>query len=107
MKVTDTSPVQNVVASRVGESSKAPERETETVDRVSVSASSETTSQPQLPPEALSAARASIEADRAKRVQEIVSAVKSGQYYPSPQQIAQQLVSAAQLAAEISAMMKG
>lgn len=44
---------------------------------------------------------------RAARVQEIVNAVKSGQYYPSPQQIAQQLVSEAEIDARLAAMLKG
>lgn len=44
---------------------------------------------------------------RAQRVAEIVNAVKSGQYYPSPQQIAQQLVSEAEVDAHLQAMLGG
>jgi anti-sigma28 factor (negative regulator of flagellin synthesis) len=45
--------------------------------------------------------------DRAARVQEIITAVKNGQYYPSPQQIAQQLVSDAELEAKLRAIVAG
>jgi anti-sigma28 factor (negative regulator of flagellin synthesis) len=44
-------------------------------------------------------------AGRAQRVQEIISAVKNGQYYPSPQQIANQLVSEAEINAKLRALL--
>ena len=54
---------------------------------------------------AVQAAVASVASSRSARVQEIVAAVRSGQYYPSPQQIAQRLVSEAEIDARIRAMM--
>lgn len=45
--------------------------------------------------------------DRAQRVQEIITAVKNGQYYPSPQQIAQELVSDAELEAHLRSIVSG
>ena len=42
---------------------------------------------------------------REARVQEVINAVKNGQYYPSPQQIAQQLVSEAEVDAHLQAML--
>jgi anti-sigma28 factor (negative regulator of flagellin synthesis) len=54
---------------------------------------------------ALRAAQAAASASRAQRVQEVISAVKNGQYYPSPQQIANQLVSAAEIEAKLRALM--
>ncbi len=45
--------------------------------------------------------------DRASRVQEVINAVKNGQYYPSPQQIAQELVSDAELEAKLRAIVAG
>ncbi|MFT3709076.1 MAG: flagellar biosynthesis anti-sigma factor FlgM [Archangium sp.] len=56
---------------------------------------------------AVDAARAAVAASRNDRVQEIVAAVRSGQYYPSPQQIAQKLVSEAEVEARLRAMMAG
>jgi len=43
---------------------------------------------------------------RAQRVQDVIAAVKSGQYYPSPQQIANQLVSQAEIEAKLRALLK-
>lgn len=54
---------------------------------------------------ALDAVKATVSAGRSARVQEVINAVKSGQYYPSPQQIAQQLVSEAEVEARIRAML--
>lgn len=54
---------------------------------------------------ALEAARASVSDSRSTRVQEIVNAVRSGQYYPSPQQIAQKLVSEAEVEARLRALL--
>lgn len=52
---------------------------------------------------AIDALRA-VSTNRAMRVQEIINAVKSGQYFPSPQQIAQQLISEAEVEARLRAM---
>lgn len=54
---------------------------------------------------ALEAVKATVSSGRAQRVQEIINAVKSGQYYPSPQQIAQQLVSEAEVEARLRALL--
>lgn len=45
-------------------------------------------------------------AARQQRVQEIITAVKNGQYYPSPQQIANQLVSQAEIEARLRALLQ-
>lgn len=44
--------------------------------------------------------------NRAQRVQEVINAVKNGQYYPSPQQIANQLVSQAEIEAKLRALLQ-
>lgn len=49
--------------------------------------------------------RATVAPSRANRVEEVVSAVRSGQYYPSPQQIAQKLVSEAEVEVQLRAIM--
>lgn len=54
---------------------------------------------------AVDGAQASINASRSARVAEIINAVQSGQYYPSPQQIAQKLVSEAELEARMRAIL--
>jgi anti-sigma28 factor (negative regulator of flagellin synthesis) len=54
---------------------------------------------------ALEAVRATVASSRAARIAEIISAVQSGQYYPSPQQIAQQLVGDAEVEARLRAML--
>jgi anti-sigma28 factor (negative regulator of flagellin synthesis) len=54
---------------------------------------------------AVEVARSIVSSGRAQRVQEIINAVKSGQYYPSPQQIAQQLVSDAEVEVRLRAML--
>lgn len=66
-------------------------------DRVSITTPQQTA--------ALEAVRSTVSAGRAQRVQEVINAVKSGQYYPSPQQIAQQLVSEAEVEARLRAML--
>jgi anti-sigma28 factor (negative regulator of flagellin synthesis) len=54
---------------------------------------------------AIEAARTSVSDSRSTRVQEVVNAVRSGQYYPSPQQIAQKLVSEAEVEARLRALL--
>jgi anti-sigma28 factor (negative regulator of flagellin synthesis) len=97
MKVTD-SPVSVVSSASPRVAQPSTERIEEAVqDKVSVS-----TPQQQA---AVDGARSAIAASRSARVQEIVSAVRSGQYYPSPQQIAQRLVSEAEVEARLRAML--
>lgn len=66
-------------------------------DKVSVSSPAEQA--------AIDAARQSVSSSRSAKVQEIVNAVRSGQYYPSPQQIAQRLVSEAEVEARLRAIL--
>lgn len=94
MKVTDAGPT--TVAAVTTGAAQPPERK-EVKDKVSVSTPQQEA--------AVQAAVASVAASRSARVQEIVSAIRSGQYYPSPQQIAQKLVSEAEIDARIRAMM--
>jgi anti-sigma28 factor (negative regulator of flagellin synthesis) len=54
---------------------------------------------------AVEAVRVTVASGRAARIAEIINAVKSGQYYPSPQQIAQQLVGDAEVEARLRAML--
>ena len=54
---------------------------------------------------AINTARSIVDSNRASRVEEVVSAVRSGQYYPSPQQIAQKLVNEAEVEAHLRALM--
>jgi anti-sigma28 factor (negative regulator of flagellin synthesis) len=54
----------------------------------------------------LSAAQNIAASSRAQRVQDVIAAVKSGQYYPSPQQIANQLVSQAEIEAKLRALLQ-
>ncbi len=100
MKVQD-SPLTVVPAAtaRVAQGSGQTEQveQKQVKDKVSVSSPREEA--------ALDAARSSVASSRSARVQEIISAVRSGQYYPSPQQIAQKLVSEAEVEARIRALM--
>lgn len=73
----------------------------EVKDKVSVASTSAADSG------AVEAAKAAVAASRNDRVQEIVAAVRSGQYYPSPQQIAQKLVSEAEVEARLRALLAG
>lgn len=100
MKVNDQKAGQIVplAAQRAASSSeKTPSSAIEPKEKVSVSGSPEAV--------ALRAAEGAAAASRAQRVQEIISAVKNGQYYPSPQQIANQLVSEAEIEAKLRALL--
>jgi anti-sigma28 factor (negative regulator of flagellin synthesis) len=100
MKVSETPIAVPAAASRVvagsGQAEQL-EQKPAVKDRVSISAPQETA--------ALESLRSTLSAGRAERVQQIINAVKSGQYYPSPQQIAQQLVSEAEVDARLRAML--
>ncbi|MFO0599124.1 MAG: flagellar biosynthesis anti-sigma factor FlgM [Myxococcaceae bacterium] len=95
MKISETQAAVPGAATRIAQGSPSASKEVE--DKVSVSRRHEEV--------AVEAARASVAAGRADRVQEIVAAVRSGQYYPSPQQIAQKLVSEAEVEARLRALM--
>ncbi len=55
---------------------------------------------------AIAAAQAAAANGRFAKVQEVINAVKSGQYLPSPQQIAQQMVSDAEVTTHVRALLK-
>lgn len=99
MKITDTPVAVPAAATRVvagsgqADSAEAPAAK----DKVSI-----TTPQQEA---ALAAVQAMVSSSRAQRIQEVINAVKSGQYYPSPQQIAQQLVSDAEVQARLQALL--
>ena len=99
MKINDPSSVQVApsTTSRVAQGSGAKDG-IEPQDKVSVPTSQESA--------ALAAAQTAMASGRAERVQQIISAVKNGQYYPSPQQIANQLVSDAEISARLALMLK-
>lgn len=105
MKVRDKSPVEvaSAATSQILSGSGAkPELEAlekvEPKDKVSVPSPQDAA--------ALRAAQAVVSSGRAARVQEIINAVKNAQYYPSPQQIANQLVSEAEISARLALMLK-
>jgi anti-sigma28 factor (negative regulator of flagellin synthesis) len=54
---------------------------------------------------AIRSLRATVDPARAARIEEVVSAVRSGQYYPSPQQIAEKIVGEAELATQLRAIL--
>lgn len=91
MKVTEpTSTVVPAVATRVAQ----PAEQKEVEDRVSFST-------PQQEAALRSLKNLASDPARAARVDEVVNAVRSGQYYPSPQQIAQKLVTETEIAAQM------
>jgi anti-sigma28 factor (negative regulator of flagellin synthesis) len=95
MKVSETPIAVPAAATKVvsgsGQADALDQKKPVVADRVSISSSSV----------GMSAS------DRAQRVQEIITAVKNGQYYPSPQQIAQELVSDAELEAHLRSIVSG
>jgi anti-sigma28 factor (negative regulator of flagellin synthesis) len=99
MKVKDTPLAVPAVAARVvagaGQADQL-EQKKPVEDKVSI---------PSKDQAALEAVKSTAASGRASRVQEIINAVKSGQYYPSPQQIAQQLVGEAEVEARLRAML--
>lgn len=98
MKVTDPKAAQ--VVPLVAQRTTAPLEKSESAgprEKVSVSGS------PELD---LAPLRQVAASNRSVRVQEVINAVKSGQYYPSPQQIANQLVSEAEIEARLRALLK-
>lgn len=95
MKVSETKSVAvPAVATRVAQ----PAEQKEVEDRVTFSAPKQEAALQSIKP-------VTSDLGRTQRVQDIVSAVRSGQYYPSPQQIAQKMVTEAEVAAELRAML--
>ena len=100
MKITDTPVAVPAAATRVVSGSGQADAAVDAPaakDKVSI-----TTPQQEA---ALAAVQAMVSSSRAQRIQEVINAVKSGQYYPSPQQIAQQLVGDAEVQAKLQAML--
>ena len=99
MKVTDQKAGQIVplAAQRAAAPAQKAEASEGPKEKVSVS---------KAPSVDLSAAQNVASSGRAQRVQDVIAAVKSGQYYPSPQQIANQLVSQAELEAKLRALLQ-
>ncbi len=95
MKVSDASPaVVSAVTSRAAQSAE----QKEVKDRVSVS-----TPQGEA---AIRVAMTAMDSSRATRVAEVVNAVRSGQYYPSPTTMAQKLVSEAEVESQLRAILQ-
>lgn len=96
MKVNESASVAvPAVATRVAQ----PAEQKEVEDRVSFST-------PQQEAALRSLKNLASDPGRAARVQEVVNAVRSGQYYPSPQQIAQEMVTEAETAAELRTLLQ-
>ena len=55
---------------------------------------------------AIRIARTATDVSRASRIEEVVSAVRNGQYYPSPQLLAQKLVSEAEVEGQLRSILK-
>ncbi len=112
MKVSDQKPGLNPVTAQkpaisqaeVKSSDEAVTLDKVSVDRVSIDRVSVEPLSPAPDTAALEAARASASSARAARVQEVIQAVQSGQYYPSPKQIANQLVTDAEVDARLRAL---
>jgi anti-sigma28 factor (negative regulator of flagellin synthesis) len=96
MKINESLPVQVPATTARVASSTA---QAETVDKARV-ADKVSVPSPQ-DRSALDAVQSAMASGRSQRVQEIIRAVKSGQYYPSPQQIAQRLVNDAEVEARL------
>jgi anti-sigma28 factor (negative regulator of flagellin synthesis) len=102
MKVSDQKSGLNPVTAQKPANSQAEVKssdEASTVDKVSVEPPS-----PAPDTSALEAARTSASSARSARVQEVIRAVQSGQYYPSPKQIANQLITEAEVDARLRAL---
>jgi anti-sigma28 factor (negative regulator of flagellin synthesis) len=99
MKVTDQKSGQIVplTAQRAAAPAQKAEASEGPKEKVSVSKAAEVD---------LASAQSTAASSRAQRVQDVIAAVKSGQYYPSPQQIANQLVSQAEIEAKLRALLQ-
>ena len=117
MKVSDQKPGLNPVTAQKPAISQAEVKSSDealtldkvsvdrvSVDRVSIDRVSVEPLSPAPDTAALEAARASASSARAARVQEVIKAVQSGQYYPSPKQIANQLITEAEVDARLRAL---
>lgn len=99
MKIQNIAPaaVQASVTARAASGSGSAEQ-VDPQDKVTVPSAQESA--------AHRAVQAAVASGRAQRIEEVISAVKSGQYYPTPQQIANQLVSSAEISAQIASLVK-
>ncbi len=96
MKITDKSPLREVATSVVRSKSEAGE-DVRSVDRVTLSPD-------KAPAAVVSAARHEAAATRQARIQELITAVKDGRYQPNAQQVANRILQAAELEAELRAI---
>ncbi len=96
MKVNDTKDIKPVSATQATSPVK-PATAGEPADKVSVD-------QTRNLEQAIAAAKSSSGMERSARLQEIANSVKKGQYTPNASQIAERILSAAELEARIRAM---
>ncbi len=96
MKINDKSPIRDVTTAVV-RSRKELGEELQSVDRVTLSAE-------KAPGATISAARHAASTSRQERIQELITAVREGRYQPNAQQVANKILQAAELEAELRAM---
>jgi negative regulator of flagellin synthesis FlgM len=97
MKVTDTSQIKALAPGKPPEPSRPPSDSSDVADRVSTEDSARVAA-------AISAASHSAGAGRAGKLASIEAAVRQGTYKPDPQQIAEQILDDAELAARLQLM---
>lgn len=97
MKVTDTSQIKALAPGKPPEPSRPAGERTDLADRVSTEESARVAA-------AISTASQSAGAGRAGKLAAIAAAVRQGTYKPDPQQIAQQILDDAELAARLQAL---
>ncbi|GEJ59178.1 flagellar biosynthesis anti-sigma factor FlgM [Anaeromyxobacter diazotrophicus] len=94
MKVTDTSQIKALSPGKPPEPSRAPSEHGEVADRVTTEESARVAA-------AIATASQAAGSGRSARLVEIAAAVRQGTYKPDPQQIAQQILDDAELAARL------
>ena len=97
MKVTDTSQIKALAPGKVPEPSRSQSDATEVADRVSTDESARIAA-------AIAAATQAAGTGHTAKLAEIEAAVRQGTYRPDPQQIAQQILDEAELAARLQVM---
>ncbi len=94
MKVTDTSQIKALAPGKPSEPSRTSSEHGEVADRVTTEESARVAA-------AIAAASQTAGSGRSAKLAEIASAVRQGTYKPDPQQIAQQILDDAELAARL------
>ncbi|HTP24171.1 MAG TPA: flagellar biosynthesis anti-sigma factor FlgM [Anaeromyxobacteraceae bacterium] len=98
MKVTDTSQISALESGTLSEGGRAPAAQpSKTADRVSTDNSAKVAA-------AVAAVSGTAASGYTARLQSIEAAVKQGTYQPNPQEIAEQILDDAELAARLQAM---